>query len=454
MEELEIFIKLCNKQELIENIKLTNTKVNGFTKNFKHAPQTILKNSLKNRLAKKNYKYFFGLIKAISNSFEKFSLGDDFSSFILDVNRKKDVISQVEAFSIFLERFPKKKEKYLDQIKINIKNNNFIFDFEVEELKITTENVDQKFIELSGMNHLIDEFYDKYLFQLKEKLFKEEDKEKYIECKNKVKDQKWFNFVKLYPELIKNFAEKTIFLSYLETNQDLILEYAVNLKRIHLLIIYEVYLQLVIEENEGLENSLTDLINLNESLERKVDFLKKKDERETRANERLETKAKRLESEINEKQKKYKKEKNDLNILIKEKNKKIKNKENKIKKLEIENSHLINKKELLKSWGYSKKQNFENDLVIITYEDSGLFKLFFKHYDFIKSTANLNDLKQKLQTKKEQLIIINKAELNTQKLLEIESYIDSKKIIIISYTPQEFVTKTIKKLAEENLNIL
>lgn len=109
---------------------------------------------------------------------------------------------------------------------------------------------------------------------------------------------------------------------------------------------------------------------------------------------------------------------------------------------------------MLKNWGYSENKKNKNNLVIVTYQDNDLFKLFFKEYEFIKSTANLNDLKQKLQTKKEQLIIINKAELNTQKLLEIESYIDSKKIIIISYTPQEFVTKTIKKLAEENLNIL
>lgn len=454
MEELEIFIKLCTKKELIEYIKLTDTKVNGFTKNFKNAPAAILEKALLKKLEQQNYSRFLKLIKAISASFEKFNLGDDFSSFILDINRKKDVISEAEAFAIFLHRFSEKKDSYLQEIEANIKNKKFVFKLELNELEITAENAAAKFLKLSGMNNLVEEFYDNYLPQLKTKLFKIESKNDFSSAFSEVKNKSWLEFVELYPELITKFDEKIIYLAYLEANQESILEYELELKRVHLLIIYEIYLQLVIEERENAEGNLACALDLNDSLEERVEYLEKKDEREKRTLERLETKTKELKAELKQNKKVAEAEKRKLKNKVQTKITELEHKNVKIAELKAENNRLVKKEELLQDWGYNKKSRLKNKLVLVTYQNCDLYKLFFKDYDFINSESNLNDLKQKLASKDEELIIINKAELNTQKLLEVETYLNNNFIVITAYKAEEFITETIKKLTEENLNIL
>lgn len=456
MEELEIFIKLCTKKELIDHIKLTDTKVNGFTRNFQNAPAAILENALLKKLEQKNYSRFLQLIKVISNSFEKFNLGDDFSSFILDINRKKEVITQAEAFAIFLHRFPEKKEAYLPELKNNIKAGEFIFKIELDdkELEITAENAAAKFLELSGMNHLVKEFYANFLPQLKTKLFKIESKNNFNSAFNQVEAKSWLEFVELYPELITNFDEKIIYLAYLEANQELILEYELELKRVHLLIIYELYLQLVIEENENLKGNLGTLIDLNDSLEEKVAYLEKKAEREERTLKRLETKGEELKTELKETKKETEAEKRELKKSLKNKSKELDQKNEIVEKLKAEKRKLVAKEELLQKWGYNKKEKLKKSLVLLTYQDCDLYKLFFKDYEFINTESNLNDLKQKLASKDKELIVINKAELNTQKLLAVEACLNNNFIIITAYQPEELITETIKKLTEGNLNIL
>ena len=98
------------------------------------------------------------------------------------------------------------------------------------------------------------------------------------------------------------------------------------------------------------------------------------------------------------------------------------------------------------SWGYNKKEDKQSDLVIINYEDSELFKLFFGKYDFIKSNSNLNDFKLKLKNLENRCVIINKANLSTQKLLEIENFINSKKKILLAYNSKDLVYKIIQHL--------
>lgn len=453
MEEINLFINSCTKKELIKYIDLTDTKVNGFTKKFKNAPESLLKQALKRKLEDKNYSFFNGLLASLTKIYDFLNPINDFESFIINLTRNKEIIPEADALGVFLYNFPEKKEKILPKIKENIEKGNYIFDIKLENLEIDSQNVNDKFFSITGLNNLINDFYDDHIQSLKSTFLKNHDIEEYNECLNKVEGIDWIDFVKIYFELIKDYDEQIVYMSYLNANENKIKNYKGEITRLHLLLIYELYLELTIEDKNKIESKVEQIVKENESLKERIEYLEKNEQRQLRINNKLETNNIKLKNKMNQNEKKFKEERNELNDIINKKNSKIRKQKKEINKFKIENENLIQKEELLNHWGYSKKNTPKNNLVILSYEDSSLFKLFFGRYEFINTSINSNDLKQKLSNN-EKIIIINKAHLNTQKLLEIENYINSKKNVLLSYNPKDLVIKIIKVMEKENINIL
>jgi precorrin-6B methylase 2 len=160
-----------------------------------------------------------------------------------------------------------------------------------------------------------------------------------------------------------------------------------------------------------------------------------------------------LKQEISENKKDFQEENEKLDNLIIQQKKDLKSNQNIIADLRKEVEEKIKAEELLNKWGYEDK--YENNIVIISYEESSLYKLFFGDYIFINSNKRADNIVEKILQVDNNYIIINKAKLSTKKLLEIENVIDSNlKINLLSYTPKDFTIKIIKKLEEENFNIL
>jgi len=224
------------------------------------------------------------------------------------------------------------------------------------------------------------------------------------------------------------------------------LNYDGEVEKIHLLLIYELYLELILEDKKEIESKKEQLADKNHSLEEKLNYLKKQNERKEKSNNHLEKKNKKLQNKLNDLKNKFKDERKELNEIIRSKKIDIKKKDQIDVELEEENKKLLTAEELLTAWGYNKKENKQSDLIIINYEDSELFKLFFGKYEFIKSDSNLNDFKLKLKNIEDEFVIINKANLSTQKLLEVEDFINSRKKILLSYSPKDLVCKIIRHL--------
>jgi hypothetical protein len=446
LEEIDIFINLCTKEDLIKYIKLVEVKVKGFTKNFKNAPKILLKNSLKKELEKHNYAFYEGLISSIAEYYDQFKVVNDFDAFIINVNRESEDIPQANAFAIFANKFPEKKEEYLPKIKDNMKNDKFIFDINLDDFEINEQNANDKFYSMSGMSTLAIDFYNDYIKRLKLILFKYYDENEYHNCFKEVEDISWLDFTKLYYDLIKKYDENIVHMSYLSANEEKILSYDGEIAKIHLLLIYELYLELILEDKREIENEKEKLVDDNNTLEEKLNYLEKQNERQEKSINKLEKKNKNLQDKLNDLKINFKDERKDLNDIIKNQKTEITKKSNIIEKLQEKNKNLVSTEELLSSWGYNEKEDKQSDLVIINYEDSELFKLFFGKYKFIKSNSNLNDFKLKLKNIEDKFIIINKANLSTQKLLEIENFINSKKKILLSYNPKDLVYKIIKQL--------
>lgn len=446
MEEIDIFINLCTKEDLIKYIKLIEVKVNGFTKNFKNAPKILLKNSLKKKLEKHNYAYYDGLISSITEYYDQFKVVNDFDAFIINVNRESEEIPEANAFAIFANKFPEKKEEYLPIIKDNMKNDNFIFDINLDDFEINEKNVNDKFYSMSGMSTLAIDFYNDYIKKMKLILLKYYDENEYSSCFEEVQNISWLDFSRLYYDLIKKYDENIVHMSYLSANEKKVLSYDGELAKIHLLLIYELYLELTLEDKREINNEKEKLTDKNNSLEEKLNYLEKQSDRQEKANNKLEKSNKELQNKLNNLEREIKDKKDELNNIIKNQKADIKKKNSVIKKLQEENKKLVTTEELLTSWGYNKKEKNQSDLVIINYEDSELFKLFFGKYEFIKSNSNLNDFKLKLRNIEDKLVIINKANLSTQKLLEIENFINSTKKIILSYNQKDLIYKIIKQI--------
>ena len=121
------------------------------------------------------------------------------------------------------------------------------------------------------------------------------------------------------------------------------------------------------------------------------------------------------------------------------------------KKINDLETKLNNRKEIdkiLNNWGYDKEK--DSKLVIISYENSKLYKLFFGNYVFINSQEAFQNINNLLSEYEERfMIVINKAQLNTKKLLKIESLIkSSNQYTFFASSPQMFVKKILKYKGE------
>lgn len=317
MEEIDIFINLCTKEDLIKYIKFIDVEVKGFTKKFKKAPKILLKNSLKKELKKHNYAFFEQFISAISEFYDQFKTVNDFEAFIINVNRESLDISEANVFAIFTNKFPEKKEEYLPKIKDNMKNNKFIFDINLDSLEINEQNVNDKFYSMSGMSTLSIDFYNDYIKKLKLILFKYYDENEYSSCFEKVKDMSWLDFSKFYYDLIKNYDENIVHMSYLSGNEEKVLSYDGELAKIHLLLIYELYLELTLEDKREIKKEKEKLSDTNNSLEEKLNYLEKQCDRQEKANNKLEKSNKELKNKLNNLEKEIKDKKDELNDIIK-----------------------------------------------------------------------------------------------------------------------------------------
>ncbi len=116
MGEIEFYLELCTKDELIDIINKMDVSVKGFSKNFTNAPEFLLRNSLEQALSKRGGKRFNSLI---NNKVKYLDFFDDIdiNSFIVKAYKFKSSISQSDFLLKFLNLFPDKKDKHLPKLQ-------------------------------------------------------------------------------------------------------------------------------------------------------------------------------------------------------------------------------------------------------------------------------------------------------------------------------------------------
>ncbi|MFW6015989.1 MAG: hypothetical protein ACOCRK_06090 [bacterium] len=463
MNELELFVELCTKDELTKLVEKYNVKINGFNKNFNNAPNVLLRNSIKNDFSKKgNKKFNHILTKNIPKM--KIIEEQDINLYILKANKYKNFIPESKMFLKFLSLFPETKGYYLPRFIENKKSDKFIFDLELKNLNLNDNNANDLFLSLSDSSNAIDKFYESYKDDVYQVVINDNSVKEYDHCFNEVKDVSWLDFVKKYIKLIKNHDETLIYMAYLDANQKEIQKINdMELKYIHSLIMYEIILNSEYEEKNifkkkcnklSLENQLLktekdNLFNKAIKLEGKIKEIVE-DKKKTK-NE-LDNKIKKLQDDLNYEKEKIKDIKKVKKAVEKELEKAQKNHKKEIDNLSNEIGNHKSLEDYFVQWGY---QSTKSNIIIFTYEDSKLYKLFFDQYMFINSTHNIFSIKNQLsQCTGNTIIVINKVGINTKKLLELEKEIETlenehKIMISLSFSPISLITDIINKFGEE-----
>lgn len=462
MDEIDFYLDLCTKEDMVRLITLNDVRVRGFSKNFNSAPEIILKNALKKDLSKKGGKHFTYLVKNSINKYDSFNI-TDFNSFLLKINKFKDNLTEPHAFLLFLNKFQEKKDDYLPIMIENKKNNIYIFDIEIKNPDITKTNVNDLFLSFSGINSLYNKFYNDYRDSLCEYMLKTVDDAQYRECEIEVKDISWIEFVEKYPNLIRKYEDKIIYMAYLTVNKNNIIKNEdEQIKFIHFLLIYDLVLEIEVEQKNDYKNIYKKKAFEIKELKEKMNNWRDKAIKDEKLYKQIKEKNKEIKEDYN------KDFQEKLEILdykdtvikkLKDDKKQIKKELKEIKyqctsKIENLSKKLKNIKKIddyFSQWGYTQH---ETKLAIISYEDSDLYKLFFDKYIYINSGQDSSGINFDLANCDNScLIVINKANMSTKKLFSIERILKNNKrtnkLVTISYNPKELIKDILINKGEE-----
>lgn len=439
MNDIEFFATLCTKDELIKFINIFDINISGFSRNLSKAPEKLIRSKFINKIAHKNFVVFDKICEVACSVYDSSDMPEDFNSFILLMLNKKDYISEADIFCFLAKKFPEKKTKFMPQLIENNNKGNHILKVFINNLNVTKENAFNIFMELNDTDIVLENFYDIYRNEIRDYYKSKDIYKEYTECLEKLKDVTWAEFVDQYINMLNEHKESIIFFAYLDGNKDMIMDTKNNdIKNIYLLMVYEV----VIDHERNISKIKSQELKIKDKdlkdLQDNYNLLNKQ-------YERLEKSHKKLEKKLGEIRSKNQNIIEELQAEIRSKEKIIDSKNNQISKLNSELESKVNKEVLFEKWG---ETNNDLKLVIISYDDSNLFNLFFGKYNFIdssKSTHNITNMLQKYSA--EFKIIINKAKLNTGKLLNLEDNLkDKNKTTIFANNPRELIIKTIPHL--------
>lgn len=440
MKKVELFVKLCDKEELADYINIFDVNVDGF-RNANKAPKPTLEKTFleENKLSKGE---FFSKVCEVATDLkisENITYPQKFNIFIAYIRRliNTDRISESTGFCLLLKNHPDKAEKYLSDMTNKHKDGKCIFNLDIIMTDIKKENALDIFKDIYIPEEAFKIFYEGYGDEI-DLYFKDlYGEEEYEECKSEFDSLSWSEFVGKYYESINIFDEYLIFTVYLINNKNRIMNLTdEDQKNIHLLLIYELTLQYVSEKHEFLDDKHEELLKEYNELKKQYKSLEKE------LNKR-ESKLKRLEKQKNKFEEESKKRIRNLETTIEKKNSSLEQhkKENIKLRDEIDNKVDLNK--LLKEWGLNEN-NLNQNIIIICRKDYELFDLFFGKHEFIDCQMPANDIIREIESYNDYLAIINKARINTNKLLQLEESIEAKnRITIFSSSPKDIVVKVI-----------
>ncbi|GAB6098424.1 hypothetical protein JCM16358_03030 [Halanaerocella petrolearia] len=434
MQPVDLFVKLCAKEEVVNLIEAKGIKVKGFNGRISKAPLPFLKSYLKQWLTKKGSRNFTNLINDDFKNKAQLFAGCSLNSFLCLMNREKRELPESIAFGLFLSLFPKQIDEYLPKFVSNWKEDRDIFAVELIDWKITDENANQAINDLYNPLIEIKRLYSEEE-KIKDQLFVLAEEE-YLECKKEVVDLSWSDFVRNYPKLLGRYSETIVLLSYLLENETEIKKIENKEKiKLHFILFTKAYSQIQEEKIKRLENKIQEQKKELNQLDNIANKLKKITTEKKRVDSDYQIAKGKIDN-LEEQNQQLQEKIAGFNQQLTGKNKKI---DLLIEKLEQSVSYT----ELDYLTDCSTKQE-----IIIVGSKSKLYDLFLGDYVYYPAEVNIEQLKQKLVTDKDYLVLITRSRLNTEQLLAWETKLKKlniEKEIIVATSEIEFIKEVIRK---------